>query len=143
MAAFGERLALFYPLPRLRALLPPRLTERGRKCTVWAGCEENMTTIPASEACHRLDQLINETAETHNPVTITGGRHDAVLISATDWASIQGTLRLFPAPAEREFIARGLASRDEARRTGEYVDSDDVLNELDAMLANGRAKPAE
>jgi prevent-host-death family protein len=102
-----------------------------------------MTTIPASEACYRLDQLIDEAAETHNPMTIPGGRNDAVLISAADWVSIQGTLRLFLAPAEREFIARGLASRDEARRTGKYVDSDEVLVELDAMLADAKDKPAE
>jgi hypothetical protein len=44
---------------------------------------------------------------------------------------------------EHEFIERGLASREEARRSGEYVDSDVVLAELDTMLANGRAKPAE
>lgn len=36
--------------------------------------------------------------------------------------------------AQREFIARGLASRDEARRTGEYYSSDEIRDELDAML---------
>ena len=35
----------------------------------------------------------------------------------------------------REFISRGLASRDEARRTGEYFSSESVLDDLDAMLA--------
>lgn len=33
-----------------------------------------------------------------------------------------------------EFIARGLASRDEARRTGEYVTADNVHAELVRML---------
>lgn len=45
--------------------------------------------------------------------------------------------------SQREFIARGLASRDEARRTGDYVDSGEVLAELDAMLADAQAKAAE
>jgi len=36
---------------------------------------------------------------------------------------------------QSEFIARGLASRDEARKTGEYFDTDDILSELDKMLA--------
>ncbi|KUZ63493.1 prevent-host-death protein [Burkholderia ubonensis] len=36
---------------------------------------------------------------------------------------------------QREFIARGLASRDEARRTGEYFDAADVHAELDGLLA--------
>ncbi|OMG71349.1 YlcI/YnfO family protein [Burkholderia ubonensis] len=40
---------------------------------------------------------------------------------------------------QREFIARGLASRDEARRTGEYFDAADVHAELDGLLAASRA----
>jgi predicted transcriptional regulator len=31
----------------------------------------------------------------------------------------------------REFIARGLASRDEARRTGEYFEAEEVLREME------------
>jgi len=34
----------------------------------------------------------------------------------------------------REFIARGLASRKEARHSGEYYPADSVHAELDAML---------
>lgn len=40
----------------------------------------------------------------------------------------------------REFIARGLAARDESRRTGEYHSSEDVFNELSGMLAQAVAK---
>lgn len=36
------------------------------------------------------------------------------------------------------FIARALASRDEAKRTGEYYSAESVLAELDDML-NGKA----
>jgi len=36
--------------------------------------------------------------------------------------------------AQQEFIARGLASAEEAERTGEYFDADYVLRELDVML---------
>jgi predicted transcriptional regulator len=35
---------------------------------------------------------------------------------------------------QRDFVARGLQSRDEARRTGEYYDAADVHAELEAML---------
>ncbi len=42
--------------------------------------------------------------------------------------------------AQQEFITRGLASRDEARRNGEYVTSDDVLRELDDLLAQAESK---
>jgi predicted transcriptional regulator len=41
---------------------------------------------------------------------------------------------------QAEFIARGLASREEARRTGEYYDADEVHDELRAMLEAKRAE---
>ena len=40
---------------------------------------------------------------------------------------------------QREFTARGLASRDEAARTGEYVSADAVLGRLEQMLAKAKA----
>ncbi|WP_342705767.1 prevent-host-death protein [Burkholderia arboris] len=43
---------------------------------------------------------------------------------------------------QREFVTRGLASRDEARRTGEYVDAADVQAELEGMLKAARAPKA-
>jgi predicted transcriptional regulator len=39
---------------------------------------------------------------------------------------------------QREFVARGLAARDEAQRTGEYFDADDVHAELASMLQAAR-----
>ncbi|MDO9417180.1 YlcI/YnfO family protein [Pararhizobium sp.] len=41
---------------------------------------------------------------------------------------------------QAEFIARGLASLEEAKRTGEYYSSDEVLSELKGMLAAKLAK---
>ncbi len=35
---------------------------------------------------------------------------------------------------QKEFVARGLASRAESRKTGEYYSSDAVLADLDSML---------
>ncbi|CAB3748476.1 prevent-host-death protein [Burkholderia sp. MSh2] len=43
---------------------------------------------------------------------------------------------------QRGFVARGLASRDNARRTGDYVDATDVQAELDGMLKAARAAKA-
>lgn len=40
---------------------------------------------------------------------------------------------------QTEFIARGLASRDEAKRTGEYYEADAVHVELRTMLAKAGA----
>jgi predicted transcriptional regulator len=39
----------------------------------------------------------------------------------------------------REFLVRGLASRDEAAMTGEYVSADTVLARLEQMLAKAKA----
>lgn len=41
---------------------------------------------------------------------------------------------------QQEFVARGLASRDDARRTGEYFPAEDVRCELEEMLAKAEAK---
>ena len=39
---------------------------------------------------------------------------------------------------QSEFISRGLASRDEALKTGEYFATEDVLQELDDMLSENQ-----
>lgn len=44
--------------------------------------------------------------------------------------------------AQREFIARGLSSREQARASGEYVGADEMLARLDASLATARSKQA-
>ncbi|MDP2242013.1 MAG: YlcI/YnfO family protein [Burkholderiales bacterium] len=36
---------------------------------------------------------------------------------------------------QQEFVARGLAARDEACRTGKYISADEVLSGLDKTLA--------
>jgi len=45
-------------------------------------------------------------------------------------------------PAQREFVARGLASRDEARLTGEYIDAANVRAKLGRMLKAARSTKA-
>ncbi|MES2017444.1 MAG: YlcI/YnfO family protein [Pseudomonadota bacterium] len=46
---------------------------------------------------------------------------------------------------QQEFMARGLAARDEAARTGVYHDANDVMRELDEIIdaAEARAKAAK
>jgi len=41
---------------------------------------------------------------------------------------------------QKEFIARGLTSRDEAKRTGEYFAAEDVLVEMQDMLSQAQTK---
>ena len=42
--------------------------------------------------------------------------------------------------AQQEFIARGLAARHAAKASGVYYSSDEVLQELDGILAKPRKK---
>lgn len=44
---------------------------------------------------------------------------------------------------QAEFVARGLRSRDEARRTGNYVDADVVLAKLQRKLDTAREQLAK
>ena len=69
-----------------------------------------MPTLTASEARANLYRLIDEAAESHQPIHITGKRTNAVLIAAEDWQAIQETLFLLSVPGMRESIIEGLAT---------------------------------
>lgn len=69
-----------------------------------------MTGITATEARSSLYRLIDETAESHQPVVITGKRNNAVLISEEDWTAIQETLFLLSVPGMRESIREGMTA---------------------------------
>ena len=68
-----------------------------------------MTTITASEARAGLYRLIDQAAESHKPVTISGKRANAVLIAEEDWSAIQETLYLMAVPGMRESIKDAMA----------------------------------
>lgn len=68
-----------------------------------------MQTLTASEARANFYRLMDQTAESHQPVIISGKRHSAVLLSAEDWQSIQETLYLLSVPGMRESIKEGMA----------------------------------
>ena len=68
-----------------------------------------MTTLTASKARADLYRLIDQTAESHQPILISGKRSSAVLLSAEDWQAIQETLYLLSVPGMRESIKKGMA----------------------------------
>ncbi len=67
-----------------------------------------MTTITASEARARLYGLLDEAAESHEPIQIRGKRHSAVLVSEEDWRAIEETLHLVSIPGMAESIRKGM-----------------------------------
>jgi antitoxin YefM len=67
-----------------------------------------MTHMTASQARIDLYRLIDSTTESHEPVTISGKRNSAVLVSEDDWRAIQETLYLNGIPGMRESIEKGI-----------------------------------
>jgi PHD/YefM family antitoxin component YafN of YafNO toxin-antitoxin module len=67
-----------------------------------------MKTISATAAREALYRLIDEVAESSEPVQIAGRRANAVLVSEDDWRAIQETLYLLSIPGMRESIREGL-----------------------------------
>ncbi len=67
-----------------------------------------MPTLTASEARANLYRLLDEAAASHEPITISGKRNSAVLVSSEDWAAIQETLFLLSVPSMRESIKHGM-----------------------------------
>lgn len=67
-----------------------------------------MQTLSASDARANLYRLLDQTAESHQPIIISGKRNNAVLVSAEDWSAIQETLYLLSVPGMRESIKEGM-----------------------------------
>ena len=67
-----------------------------------------MTILTATEARKSLYSLLDDVAESHNAIQITGKRHSAVLVSEEDWNAIQETLFLTAIPGMRESILEGM-----------------------------------
>lgn len=67
-----------------------------------------MTTLTVSKARTKLYKLLDKTAESHEPIQITGKRHNAILVSEEDWRAINETLYLLSIPGMRESIRKGL-----------------------------------
>ena len=58
-----------------------------------------MTKImTVSQARTDIYKIIDETAQTHQPIMITGKRNNAVLVSEEDWNAIEETLYLNAIP---------------------------------------------
>ena len=65
--------------------------------------------IPINEAQKQLQQLIDSVSESHQPIAL-GQTSNAVLLSESDWASVQETLYLLSVPGMRESIREGMAT---------------------------------
>jgi len=67
-----------------------------------------VNSITVTDARKTLYKLINETADSHEPILISGKKTNAVLISEEDWNAVNQTLHLLSIPGMRESIIEGL-----------------------------------
>lgn len=67
-----------------------------------------MLVLTATEVRSNLYRLMDETANSHESVLISGKRNNAVLLSEEDWTAIQETLFLLSVPGMRESIRAGI-----------------------------------
>lgn len=67
-----------------------------------------MTSMTATEARRQLYTLLDEVADSHEPIQIAGKRHSGVLVGEDDWRAIQETLYLASIPGMRDSIIKGL-----------------------------------
>ena len=68
-----------------------------------------MAVLTASEARANLYRLIDQAAESHQPIVIAGKRRSAVLVSEEDWQAIQETMYLLSIPGMRKSIRDAMA----------------------------------
>jgi len=67
-----------------------------------------VTSLNSTAARANFYGLIAQVNESHEPITITGKKGNAVLISEEDWSAINETLFLLSTPGMRESIVEGL-----------------------------------
>jgi len=65
-----------------------------------------MTTLTATQARANLFQLLDQTAQSHQPIQITGRRNNGVLISQEDFDSMQETLYLLAVPGMKASLLK-------------------------------------
>ena len=68
-----------------------------------------MAVLTASQARANLYRLIDQAAESHQPILIAGKRNSAVLVSEEDWQAMQETMFLLSIPGMRKSIRDGMA----------------------------------
>lgn len=67
-----------------------------------------MKVVSASKARANLYRLLDEAADSHEPIEITSKRSNVILLDKKDWRAIQETLYLLSIPRMRESIRKGL-----------------------------------
>jgi len=70
--------------------------------------------MTVSQARTNIYKLIDETAQTHEPILITGKRNNVVMLSQEDWNAIEETLYLNSIPGMVASLQESMAEDDDA-----------------------------
>ncbi len=68
--------------------------------------------MTASQARANIYKLMDETAQTHQPIIITGKRNNVVMLSQEDWNAIAETLYLNSIPGMASSIKESMDAPD-------------------------------
>ena len=80
-----------------------------------------MRSMRVSEARDNLYRVVDEAAQTHEPIMITGKRGNAVIIGEDEWRAVEETLYLLSVPGMRESIVEGMKTPiKECKKTLEW-----------------------
>jgi antitoxin YefM len=63
--------------------------------------------VNVNQAKDKIEQLINQTNDNHQPILLSGTQANAVLVAEEDWNAIQETLYLHSIPGMVESIIEG------------------------------------
>jgi predicted transcriptional regulator len=135
MAAFVEQVASFYLLARVccePGLRPPLPHAILRKHASQLQCKEEImktATIPSL----RVEPELREAAE------------DLLKEGETLSSFVEQALRtqIKRRTIQRDFIARAVKSLEESERTGEFFTIEDVMSDMDEILAEAETKAAK
>jgi antitoxin YefM len=99
-----------FRIPAVSTMLNgPLPTSLGSLPLIWSILMD-MNSMDASEAREKFYTLIDEAANHHEPLLITGPGANAVLVGEEHWNAIQETLHLLSVPGMRDSIIEGLAT---------------------------------
>ena len=68
--------------------------------------------MTVSQARTNIYKLMDETAETHQPIIITGKRNNVVMLSEEDWNAIEETLYLNTIPGMASSIKEAMDAQN-------------------------------
>jgi len=85
-----------------------------------------LDVISAAQAQDKIQNLIDEAAQSHRPILITAENNNAVLLSEEDWNALQETLHLLSAAGIRESVVEEFG-----KPNSEFLSEEEFLAELE------------